>query len=91
MAAPVPALAPVIPPVIVPIAHAKFEDKLDVNATFGLVPLHILAVEVFVTEGAGFTFIVIVKLTPTQLPAIEVGVTIYCTLPAVVRLEFVNI
>ena len=49
------------------------------------------AVVTLVTEGAGFTVIVIVKAAPTQLPGLEVGVTRYCMLPAVVLLGFVNV
>jgi hypothetical protein len=35
-------LAPVIPPVIVPIVHAKLAGILDVKVMFGDVPLQVL-------------------------------------------------
>jgi hypothetical protein len=54
------ALAPVMPPVIVPIVQEKLLGTLDVNAIFGPVPLQILAVAGLVTVGVGFTVTVIV-------------------------------
>jgi hypothetical protein len=60
MVGPDPALAPVIPPVIVPMVQAKVLGALAVKAMFGLVPLQIDAVAEFVTVGVGFTVTVIV-------------------------------
>ena len=57
---PEPTLAPVIPPVIVPIVHAKLLGTLDVNAIFGPVPLQVPAVGELVTIGVGLTVTVIV-------------------------------
>jgi hypothetical protein len=74
---PDPALAPVIPPEIVPIVHAKAEGALAVNAMFGLVPLQVAAVAGFVTTGVGFTVTVMVNGVPAQPPTVLVGVTIY--------------
>jgi hypothetical protein len=57
---PEPALAPVIPPVTVPIVHAKLLGALAVNVIFGPVPLQIEVVAALVTAGLGFTVTVIV-------------------------------
>ena len=69
---------------MVPIAHAKLLETLAVKAILGLVPLHVVAVVLLVIDGAGFIVTVIVVGFPTQLPVVEVGVTIYCTLPFVI-------
>ena len=50
---PDPALAPVIPPVIVPIVHAKVLGVLAARVIFGLVLLHTIAVAGLVTTGVG--------------------------------------
>jgi hypothetical protein len=88
---PEPALAPVMPPVIVPIVQANVLGALDVSVMFGPVALQIDAVAAFVTDGVGFTVTVMVYGAPTQLPVTEVGVTIYWTDPAVLLLGFVKI
>jgi hypothetical protein len=69
------ALAPVMPPVIVPIVHAKLLGALDVKVIFGPVPLQIPAVGELVTIGVGLTVTVIVKGAPAQEPVVVVGVT----------------
>ncbi len=46
------------------------------------IPLQVLAVAELVTKGAGFTVTVIGKDGPVQ-PADEIGVIMYCTVPAV--------
>ena len=84
------AVAPVIAPVFVPSVHAKLEGVLAVNAIPGPVPLHVDVLADVVTTGDGFTVTVIVYGLPIQVPAVEVGVTIYSTLPAVALLGFVN-
>jgi hypothetical protein len=56
---PEPALAPVIPPVMVPIVHEKVLGAVDVNAMLGPVPLHILTVARLVTSGLGLTVTII--------------------------------
>ena len=56
-----------------------------------LVPLHVVAAALLVTVGIGLTVIVIVVGFPTQLPVVEVGVTIYCTLPELALLGLVRI
>jgi len=89
--APEPALAPVIPPVIVPIVHEKLLATLAVKLIFGPVPLQVVFVAAVVTIGVGFTVTVIVKAAPAQEPVVEVGVTRYCTVPAVVLLGLVNV
>jgi hypothetical protein len=69
---------------MVPIVHAKLLETLAVKAILGLVPLQVVAVVLLVIDGAGFMVTVIVVGFPTQLPVVEVGVTIYCTLPFVI-------
>jgi len=90
MVAPDELLAPVIPPVIVPIVHAKLLGALAVNAIAGLDPLQVLAVAALVTAGIGLTVTVIVKADPAQEPVVEVGVTRYTTLPATALLGLVS-
>jgi hypothetical protein len=90
MVAPEPALAPVMPPVIVPIVHANVLGALAVRAILGPAPLQAEAVARFVTAGVGLTVTVIVWVDPTQLPVTEVGVIIYCTVPAVLLLGLVS-
>ena len=69
------ALAPVMPPVIVPMVHANVLGRLAVKAMFGDVPLHVLAVAALVTAGFGLTVTVIVKGAPGHEPVDEVGAT----------------
>jgi hypothetical protein len=57
---PDPALAPVMPPVIVPIVHANVLGVLEVSEIFGLVALQTATVAAFVTAGVGLTVTVIV-------------------------------
>jgi hypothetical protein len=74
---PEPALAPVIPPVIVPIVHAKVLGAVAAKAILGPVPLQIETDAGLVTAGVGLTVMVMVCGAPTQLPVTEVGVIIY--------------
>jgi len=53
MVVPDPALAPVIPPVIVPTDQVKLLATEAVKMIFGLVPLQMVAVLVVVTTGVG--------------------------------------
>jgi hypothetical protein len=87
---PLPAVAPVIPPLIVPIVHVNVDAALAVKGMFVAVALQIEYAAGFVTAGVGLTVIVIVYGVPTQ-PKLEVGVIIYCTVPAVVLLGLVRI
>jgi hypothetical protein len=89
--APEPELAPVIPPVIVPIVHVKLLGALDVKAIFGPAPLQVLAVAELVTVGVGLTVTVIVKGLPAHEPDVEVGVTRYSTVPATALLGLVSV
>jgi hypothetical protein len=73
--APEPGLAPVIPPVIVPIVQAKLLGAEAVKDIFVLAPLQILATALLVMVGFGFTVTVIVYGEPWHKPATEVGVT----------------
>jgi hypothetical protein len=57
---PDPALAPVIPPTIVPIVQANVLGALEVSVMLGPVALQIDVVAAFVTAGVGFTVTVIV-------------------------------
>jgi hypothetical protein len=77
MVEPDPALAPVIPPVIVPIVQVNVLDALALREIFGLVLLQVEVVVAVVTTGVGLTVTVIVYGEPTQLPDTDVGVTIY--------------
>jgi hypothetical protein len=77
MVFPAPAVAPVIPPEIVPIVHVKLLGALAVRAMFGLVELQITDDAGLVTAGVGFTVTVIVYGAPAQLPETEVGVIMY--------------
>jgi hypothetical protein len=58
--APLPAVAPVMPPVTVPIVQVKVLAALAVNAMFVAVPLQIAAVFAVVTAGVGLTVTVMV-------------------------------
>jgi hypothetical protein len=87
---PDPAVAPVILPVTVPIVHANVLGALAVSAMFGLVAVQIELVAALVTAGVGFTVTVIVYGVPAQLPVVEVGVTMYWTVPAVELEGLVN-
>lgn len=58
--APEPALAPVIPPVIVPTVQVKELAAVAVKAILVVPLLHIAAVFAVVTTGVGFTVTVIV-------------------------------
>jgi hypothetical protein len=53
------------------------------------VPLQIFAVAALVTDGFGLTVTVIVS--SVHVPVVEVGVTIYSTVPAVALLGFVSV
>lgn len=76
-------LAPVTPPVIVPMVQAKVLGAEAVKLIPGAVPLQILIVGVFVMSILGLTVTVIVYGMPEHKPTVAVGVTIYSTVPAV--------
>ena len=80
-----------MPPIIVPIVHVNVLATLAVKAMFVPVPLQIVFVAAVVTVGEGFTVTVIVRGVPGHEPAVEVGVTIYCIVPAVVPLGLFSI
>ena len=80
-----------MPPVIVPIVHVNVLGALAVKLILGPVPLQIVAMLDVVTTGFGFTVTVMVKGVPAQEPDVEVGVTIYCTVPALVLLGLVSV
>jgi hypothetical protein len=90
MVPPLPADAPVIPPVMFPIVQVKVLGALALSGILVVVLLQI-ATELGtpVTIGVGFTVTVIVYAPLAgQLPVVEVGVTRYSTVPAVVLLGF---
>lgn len=91
MVFPVPALAPVIPPVTVPTVQVNVLATEAVKLIFGLVSLQIAVVEGVVTTGVGLTVTVMVVGEPAHEPVVEVGVTIYCTVPEIVELGLVSI
>ena len=90
MIAPELELDPVIPPLMGPIVQLNVLDVLDVRVMLGANPLQIVSVGKFVTIGVGSTITVMVNDGPGQL-AVEVGVTIYGTVPDVVLLGLVSI
>lgn len=59
MVLPEPGLAPVMPPVMVPIVQVKVLGALAVKEIFGLVPLQVVAFAALVTTGLGLTVTVI--------------------------------
>src|SRR5205085_3095927 len=77
-----------MPPVIVPIVHANVLGAVALSGMFVAVLLQIAAVDgTPVTCGVGFTVTVIVYgAAAGQLPPVDVGVTRYCTVPAVALL-----
>jgi hypothetical protein len=62
------------------------EDKLKFTA--GQAPV---TEELAVTVGMGFTVTVMVNVSPEQFQLMEVGVTMYCTVPAVELLGLTSI
>ena len=80
-----------MPPVIVPIVHVNVLGALAVKLILGPAPLQVVAVLAVVTTGFGFTATVIVKGVPGHEFTVEVGVTTYCTVPAVVLLGLVSV
>ena len=90
MAAPAPALAPDMLPVLVPKVHANVLAALAVRLILELVPLQMLLLVAFVTAGIGLTVTVIAVAAPAQEPVVEVGVTLYTMLPAVELPGLVN-
>jgi uncharacterized protein Usg len=88
--APAPGLAPAMAPVIAPTVHVNVLGVLAVNAIFGLVPLHVLAVAAFVTLGVGLTVTTMLYGLPIHDPVVDVGVTRYSIVPAAELLKFVS-
>lgn len=78
MELPDPAVAPVMPPVVVPIVHVNVLAVLAVSPMLVALPLQIAAVLAVVTTGVGLTVTVIVYGLPGHAgEAVDVGVTIY--------------
>jgi hypothetical protein len=92
MRLPLPAVAPVIPPVTVPTVQVNVLGAVALNEILGLPPLQIAAGGVLLTAGIGLTVTVIVYGAPGHVVlAVDVGVTIYCTVPAVALLGLFNV
>lgn len=85
-----PGLAPVMPPVMVPIVQEKLLGVDAVNERFIVAPLQVDVLAALVTTGFGYTVAVMVNGVPTQPPVVAVGVTIYCTVPVLVALGLVS-
>ena len=62
-----------------------------VRLILAFAPLQIVLVPAVVTIGAGLTVTVILVTVPRHEPLIEVGVTIYSTVPEVAALGLVRI
>ena len=80
-----------MPPVIAPMVHAKVLGAEAVRLMLGPVPSQVVAVAELVTSGDGLTVTVMVKAGPAHEPVTEVGVTRYCTVPAVALLGLFNV
>jgi len=91
MVKPEPAVAPVMPPVIVPMVQLKVLAIEAVKLMPGLVPLQIVAVGEFVTTGLGLTVTMIENGVPAHEPVVAVGVTIYSTVPDVALLGLISV
>jgi hypothetical protein len=92
MLLPEPALAPVIPPVTVPTVQVKVLVAVEVSVMFVVAPLQMVALLAVVTAGVGLTVTVIVYGAPGHAGvAVDVGVTIYSTDPAVELLGLFNV
>ncbi len=78
-----------MPPVIFPISQLNVLATFDVKSMLNGMSLQVLLVGELVTVGAGFTVTVMVNCGPIQ-PAVEVGVTIYWTVPEVELLGLVS-
>ena len=87
MVVPEPALAPVMPPVMVPVVHAKALGVLAVKVILELVPLQVLAVAAFVTAGTGFT----VTVTAEFVAAQPTEVTVSVVAPGIVNAIILNV
>ena len=61
MSEPDPAVAPVIPPVMVPVVQLKFTEAVAVSEMFVVLPLQMLDVDGVVIAGFASTFNVMVK------------------------------
>jgi hypothetical protein len=88
---PLPAVAPLMLPVIVPIVQENVLGVVADKAIFGLPPLHILTEGDVAIAGIGFTVTTMLNGAPPQLPVVELGVTIYSTEPDVALPGLVNV
>src|SRR6266542_5270044 len=76
---------------MVPMVQLNVLPALAVKPILVEVPLQMVFVAAVVTTGVGFTVTVMVKGLPVHEPAVEVGVTMYCNVPAVELLGLVNV
>ena len=93
MVAPDPPVAPVMLPVMVPTVQVKVLGVLAVSAILVAVPLQMVAVFAVVTTGEGFTVTVMICVFKPWHPtaAVEVGVMMYSTVPAVLLLGLLRV
>jgi hypothetical protein len=90
--APLEALAPLMLPVMVPTVQVNVLAAVAVRAILVAVALHMVAMFEVVTTGVGLTVTVIVYGVPAQAgEVVEVGVTMYWTVPAVALLGLVSV
>jgi hypothetical protein len=83
MLEPEPAMAPVMPPVTVPMVQLNVLGAVAASAMLVAELLQIVVAAAVVTTGLGFTVTVMVYGAPGQVvAAVETGVTIYSTVPA---------
>ena len=89
---PLPAASPVIPPATGPNVQLKLLGVDAVKAKAVLLVVQIVSVVIaLVTTGVGFTVTVKLVALPTQLPPVDVGITLYIILPAVVLTGLVKV
>ena len=75
---PVPGVAPVMPPVTVPMVQLNVLGEVAAREMLGLVPEQMAAVFAVVTTGVGLTVTVMLYVAPAQEGvAVDVGVTMY--------------
>jgi hypothetical protein len=84
-------VAPVMPPVTVPMVQVKLLGVVAVSEMFGLVLLQIATAAGLVIAGVGFTVTVMVNGAPAHEPVVDVGVTMYCIVPAVELLGLTSV
>jgi len=86
---PFPGVAPLMLEETLPIVHANVDGAVAFNEIFVDVLLQIATLDgTPVIAGVGLTVTVIVNESPIQPPAMDVGTTMYSTVPEVLLLLF---